>query len=548
MAKQPTKRRKPTEEQELENAYRSVSGNSHKPGKYAKSHRKAGIIVICIALIAIVIALSAGYIYFSNADMDKVIRYNVSVAGVNVGGMTQAEAIEAVRIATDNTYSRNPMVVTVLESQIQIPATCVRSFDIKAAVKAAYKYDGNAQSAAQTYVIDISPYLNLDTQKIKAKLNDLGSNYNTALSQTTYEIIGKAPQQKLVIQLGTPEYGLDLNALYEQVLAAYNNNTFSVEGSCGIIEPEPLDLDAILTEHYIAPVNASMDPKTHEIIAGTDGYGFDVESAKKQLEQASYGTKIEIPFTEIAPEVTADNLTQMLYRDELATFTATAESDHNRDTNLRLACEAINGIILYPGDIFSYNNTLGERTPAKGYKSAPMYVGDKTDLSTGGGICQVSSALYYCAMVADLEILVRKNHSIADSYVPLGMDATVTWGSIDFRFRNNSDYPIRIEASASGGNTTVTLIGTDTKDYYVKMEYEVLNTYDYEVTYQTMAANNAEGYKNGDYIEVPFTGYDIKTYRCKYNKQTDELISKDLEAQSSYQKRDGIICKIEGNA
>ncbi len=545
MAKQPIKRRRLSEEQELENAYQSVSGSSNKPGKYAKTHRKSGILVICIALIAVVVSVAAGYIYFSDADMDKIIQNNVSVAGVNVMGMTQAEAIEAVTTATAGTYGKLAMEVTVLDSKAQIPASCIRSFDVKGAVKAAYKYDPKKQTASQSpWPIDLTPYLDLDTQKIRDALDTLGSNYNTALKQTTCEVTGTAPQQMLVIQKGTPEYGLDLQALYQQVLNAYSANVFTVEGSCGMIQPEALDLDAVLAKHYVAPINASLDPKTHKVVAGVDGYGFDIEDAKKKLEQAAYGAKIEIPFTVIAPEVTADNLTQMLYRDQLATFTATAESDPNRDTNLRLACEAINGIILNPGDVFSYNDALGERTAKKGYKPGPMYVGDKTVLGTGGGICQVSSALYYCAMVSDLEILVRKNHGFAASYVPLGMDATITWGSIDFRFRNNSGYPIRIEASANGGSTTITLVGTDVKDYYVKMEYEVLNTYDYEVTYQTMAANNPEGYKNGDYIEEPFTGYDIKTYRCKYDKETDELISKDPEAQSSYRKRDGIICKI----
>lgn len=545
MAKQTGKRRRISEEQELENAYQSVSGGAHKPGKYAKTHRKSGIVIICIALVAVVVSIAAGYIYFSDADMDKVIQHNVSVAGVNVMGMTQGQAVEAVTAATSGTLGKKEMEVTVLDSKIQIPGSCIRSFDVKGAVKAAYKYDPkNQTSSLSPWPIDLAPYLEMDTQKIKDALEALGSNYNTALKQTKCEVTGTAPKQTLVIQKGTPEYGLDLQALYEQVLAAYSGNVFSVEGSCGIIEPEDVDLEAVLSKHYIAPVNATLDPKTHEIVPGVDGYGFDIAAAKKKLDEAAYGARIEIPFTAIPPEVTSDNLTQMLYRDQLATFTATAESDPDRDTNLRLACEAINGMILNPGEIFSYNEALGERTAKKGYKPGPMYVGDKTVLGTGGGICQVSSALYYCAMVSDLEILVRKNHGFAPSYVPLGMDATITWGSLDLRFKNTSGYPIRIEASAEGGSTTITLVGTDAKDYYVKMEYEVLNTYDYELTYQTMAENNPDGYKNGDYIEEPFTGYDIKTYRCKYDKLTDELISKDLEATSNYRKRDGVVCKI----
>ena len=270
-----------------------------------------------------------------------------------------------------------------------------------------------------------------------------------------------------------------------------------------------------------------------------------MEAAKKQLAETPYGTTTEIPFVAIAPNVTGADLSALLYRDELAAFSTSATSSSNRQNNLKLACQAINGIILYPGDVFSYNDTLGERTAEKGYKPAGTYMGGQTVQTYGGGICQVSSTLYYCTLVADLEILVRQNHGYNTGYMPMGMDATVDWGSLDFRFRNNTDYPIRIEASAEGSKTSVRIVGTDTKDYYVKMEYEVLETYGYSTVYETMKADNAQGYKDGDVIVTPYTGYLVKTYSCKYNKETNELISRDYVATSKYNKRDKVVCKIE---
>jgi vancomycin resistance protein YoaR len=169
-------------------------------------------------------------------------------------------------------------------------------------------------------------------------------------------------------------------------------------------------------------------------------------------------------------------------------------------------------------------------------------------MTYGGGICQVASTLYYCTLLAELETLVRENHGFVPDYVPLGMDATVSWGSIDFRFRNSSKYPIRIEATADGGSVTVSLVGTDDKDYYIEMEYEALSKEEYSVSYKTMSANNTDGYKDGDYITEPFTGYQVKTYRCKYHKDTKELISRDYVDRSTYKKRDGVICRIEGTA
>ncbi|MBQ8358817.1 MAG: VanW family protein [Oscillospiraceae bacterium] len=541
------------QQDELETAYHKKSRKKAK-----KSNRAAAVVAISFAVIAIVLCVAAGYIYFMNAELDGVILENVTVAGVDVGGMTQADAINAVRNATADTYSKTPMVVKVLESQAEIPVSHVGSLDVAGAVKAAYKFgNSGSQSKRQEqqqiamqsgYTVDITPYLKLDETAIRDILNELGANYSSTLSQSSYEVTGSAPNQTLVVNLGVPEYGLDLNKLYDQVLDAYSRNVFFVEGVCGMIEPDPIDLESINSKYYIAPTDASFDTKTFEVIEGVDGYGLDIEAAQKALTEAAYGTTVEIPFSAIKPEVTAEKLSAKLFRDQLATYTAKHNSDSDRDTNLRLACEAINGMVLYPGDVFSYNDALGERTAARGYKLGPSYAGNQTVMTYGGGICQVSSALYHCTLVAELETLVRENHSFAPAYMPLGMDAAVSWGSMDFRFRNSSDYPVRIEASATGGSVTVTLMGTNEKDYYIELEYETISEEDYSVSYKTMAADNSEGYKDGDYITEPYKGYQVKTYRCKYNSETKELISRDFIDQSVYKKRDGVICRIEGNS
>ena len=546
------------EDDELDKAYRKMSGNKGKGRKKSNVKHSATVTVILVALIAVIIFLAASYLYLENANLNGVIINNVYVAGVNVGGMTQAEAIDAVRAATLDTYSKIPMKVKVREREATIPVSCVGEFNIRKAVREAYKY-GNTGPAkkkeneqlialSKGYHVDITPYLNLDTAKIKEILWDIGSNYSTTLTQPSYTVTGEKPKQILTIKLGVPEYGLDLDTLYKQVMTAYIQNKFEAEGYCGMIEPDPIDIDAIHKEYYVAPINASFDSESKKVIDGKNGYGFDLATAKKKISEAKAGATIEIVLQVLSPDIDAKTLTSRLYKDILATYTASADSNADRNTNLRLACEAVNGTILYPGDIFSYNDVLGKRTAEKGYKPGPIYKGDETVMGIGGGICQVSSAIYYCAMMSDLEILMRKNHGFAASYVPLGMDSTISWGSIDFRFQNNSAYPIRIEATAKDGDTTITFYGTDLKDYYVKMEYDVLNTESYALSYKAYPADNPEGYKNGDYIVEPYTGYEVKTYRCKYSKETDALLSKELEASSKYRKRDGIICQILGSA
>ena len=536
------KKRKLTTAQKKQNA-RSVSSGA------------VVTITICSILLLLVLAVAGGCYYLYGFDFNGTILENVSIAGIDVGGMTRQEAIDAVNNVAHE-YGSSTLTVKVFDTQVDItPAVANAELNVKAAVWDAYRYgrsglaakrDADRQTAATDgIVVDITPYLGLNTSSVKDALSEFANYYNTTLSQSTYEVTGTAPELTLVVNLGVPEYGLNLDDVYQKVKDAYNNRVFLVETECDLIAPEPIDLQAILDKYYVAPVDATYNDK-FEVQEGKNGCGFDKDTVQSKLNETAYGETIEIPFDIIVPENNAEALAAMLYRDTLGTHTATQSSSSNRQTNLRLACEAINGVILYPGDIFSYNETLGERTEEKGYKPGASYSGDETVSTIGGGICQVSSTLYYCAMQADLKILDRECHRYAAGYVPLGMDATVNWGTLDFSFQNDKDYPIRIDASADGGSVTISLVGTDNKDYYIKMEYVVTAYYTAKTTYKTMEPNNREGYKDGDYITTPYNGYDVTTYRCKYSKATNELISKEQEAISKFARRDAVICKIEG--
>jgi vancomycin resistance protein YoaR len=307
-------------------------------------------------------------------------------------------------------------------------------------------------------------------------------------------------------------------------------------------------LDAILSEHRIVAQDAYWDTKTYKVVEAQKGLGFNTESVAQMLNDAQQGSTVTIPFVLTDPEITTEELNKRMFGDTLSTFTAESSSNSGRKNNLKLACQAVNGIILNPGETFDYNTTLGKRTSERGYKPANAYVNGETVQTIGGGICQVSSTIYYCALMADLEIVTRRNHSYPSSYIPLGMDATVSWGGPEFKFRNNTDYPIKIVATASGGDTTVSLMSYDDRDYYVKMEYEVLKKTSYSVVYKTFPADNPEGYKNGDVISTPYTGYVVNTYRVKYSKETNQEISRTFEAKSTYKHRDKVIAKVEAAA
>ena len=451
-------------------------------GKYAKksSGKTVGIIALLggIGVLLLtglfVFLLLAGYIGNLKLADDVVI------AGVKVGGMNRKDAIAAVSQAVEKTYSSRSVEVVVGNNLVILnPNVSEAELDVSKAVTMAFlkRAKGN---------FDVTPYVSINEEAVRSALVTLKEPYlKSTFTESSYKITGtrplldeehlEDPVQQLEIYTGTPSYQFSEDDLYATVLAAFGNNVDRAVYEVPTRKPAAIDLAGIHNENYVAPVSAEMDKTTFEVSQHAYGYGLDMESAEKLLAQTPYGQTVTIPFVRINPATTHEDLSSLLFRDVLSSFTSVASSQWGRDDNLRLACASINGIVLLPGEVFDYNQALGERTAAKGYKPAAAYMGAETVQSIGGGICQPSSTLYYCALVADLEIVTRVNHGYLSSYVPYGMDATVSWGGPDFRFRNNTEYPIRIEAYSYGGSVTVKLHGTDTKDYYVKMTYEVVS-------------------------------------------------------------------------
>ena len=529
----------------------------------AKKKTRSVLIVINILLLLILVGIGA-FVFLAHGPSFGKILDNVSVAGIQLGGLTAEEATALLKKEVPRIYSR-PMSVSVAPHTITItPEEAQPTLDIDGVVQAAYSYGrtGNLaqrraeQDTAATagYELDILPYLHLNNQVISARLEALHELFASELNQTSYEIRGEKPDltlpveeivpQTLVITKGTTLYTLDLAGLNQTVLDAYANGNFNVEFACSVTKPDEMYIQNIYDEHCSLPVDAVMDDK-FQISREINGYAFDLEGAIREFEALPEGQTMEVIFTVTEPEVTYQALYDGLFQDELGSCKAYQASNSYRATNLRIACEAVNGIVIMPGETFSYNDTLGERTPDKGYKPAPGYENGESVLSYGGGICQVSSAIYYCCLYADLEIVERACHMYPSSYVPFGMDATVFWRSLDFQFKNNFNYPIMIQAEADDkGTVYVKLIGTDEKDYYIKMKYVVEKEYEPETIEVELEADNPEGYKDGDVITTPYTGYDVVTYKYKYSKEDDSLLSKNREAFSHYEKRDKEVARI----
>jgi vancomycin resistance protein YoaR len=528
----------------------------------AEKKKKEKILVITLCSIAAVLLIAAIIGIFSllrpKSPKDGLIQQHVFAAGIDLGGMTPEQAKIALHQATDNTFSKLDMAVKVLDSQILLsPKDTGATLNVDAVVEAAYNYGRNGGQSQAAYTVNILPYLSLDTKYIQDQIKELGAQYSTTLKQTTHSVAGTRPNlsveeintstvhQTLTINMGTAEYSLNIDKLYQQVLDAYNINLFEVVGTCAEVAPDPVDIEALFALYCTEAVNAEIDADTLQITPEQYGYGVTKEDLRAAIENAKYGDVINLDLRYIKPDITADFYSKEMFQDTLSTYSTMSNGDAAWNTNLKLVCDLLNGTIVKSGEEFSFNQLIGEPTIRDGYAAVNTYVGKSYREVVGGGISQVASTLYNCVLMADLDVLERHTHSYAPTFVDAGFDAEVYYGQLDFRFRNSTEQPIRIDANLTGNRVTITLIGTDNRDYTVEIIYKVDKVKDTTTVYNIMSKDNPGGHKDGDILVQPITGYDISTYIRKYSKDTGALISENLITTSAYSKLDQVVVKID---
>ena len=432
-----------------------------------------------------------------------------AVDGLDLSGLPYWKALSEVkRLSPPSLRVQLPMEELTFE-----PENCGVKFAMGGAVRTARKQGGN---------VALRPYLKADEAAIRETLTRYAAKYDTLYQEATWRLTGTAPDlatdrfdpeaegQTLVVNVGVPEAHLDVDNAVEQILEAFAH-PLSRNGD--LIEltvtpervPEMPDWEALAAEVFVAPVNDAPDMENGGILPGRYGQSIDVSN----MDTPGYGDVVAFPLLYTAPEIMGEDA---LFQDVLGECETKHNTNENRNNNLRLLCQALDGHIVQPGETFSYNAVVGERTAERGYLPAPAYSGNRLVDSIGGGVCQGSTTLYNCVLLADLEVVFRACHGAKVTYVPAGLDAAVNYLTTDFRFRNQYHFPVKIQAEVSDGFVKMKLLGTDEKDYYVKME-------------TTSGEDSLAVY--------------ARSYKCKYDKQTDELLSRDVEAFSTYYKNIG---------
>jgi vancomycin resistance protein YoaR len=211
----------------------------------------------------------------------------------------------------------------------------------------------------------------------------------------------------------------------------------------------------------IEPVDASINKKTWDIIYGKTGKKVNIEKTADAVLNANEGERLNYIVENVQPEITSKDIKNKVK--VIGNYsTVLLNRSKSRINNIKLACSKLNYKILQPDEEFSFNDTVGKRSAGKGYKVAPIIVntkdGPKYKPAYGGGVCQISSTMYNAVRDCNLKVTERHPHSKKVGYVPKGKDATVSYGTMDFKFVNNRDHPIMLRFYLGKRSLTVKII------------------------------------------------------------------------------------------
>ena len=510
-------------------------------GKRAEGGGKGGFVLLGVLAVILV-----AYVLFCMwvGGNGKVLP-NVSIAGLDVSGMTQEEARTTLESAMEANGEKAVVVVeygdwsgTVNWNQLKLADVCENYGQASAwdAVRvgrehlllSGFHYLRHLLGAGTEVPIDMNGQPLIDAVTMTGIIDEAEAviEVDPALGDMRYSIEG----DKLVATKGVTcnqvigrdvQFGV-VDALVNQSFPALfrgesgeSRLTVTVKPTA----PRTPDFNAIHAELCAEVAEPTYDKQTGTVSEHTVGIDFDVKALQTAYEKAAEGETFSVPLTVTQPKDTKEAYEKKLFADVLGQATSKVSGTANRKTNVKLSAAACDGVILLPGEIFAYNETTGSRSADKGYLPAPTYNNGASVDDVGGGICQTSSTIYYAVLHTTLDVVERQNHSYATGYVPDGMDATVFYGSLDFRFQNNTNYPLKVDTESydSGGNRylRVRLLGTNETGRYAIPTNEI-----YDVVQPTDSYLADESVPRGSVVldkqQNSYRGRKAQVYRTIY--------------------------------
>lgn len=534
------------QDQEILKEAEAIIEIADKEIKQKKKTIKLLWLVIPILIIACIFFTLSTIFAILNRDSNLIVN-GISIQGVDVSGLTKEEAQEKITNVFASSLGAD---VTLLHNGEEIklsPADIYASFDIEGAVELAYQIGRTGNIFKQNYEIvaafasnyNILPGFSYAPQLLEEKVTQIEENLPDFVIQPSYFV----ENNELKIQNGKSGVVVDHKALSDQIIYTLHNlenETAQIEIPTIATEPNVINIDEIYKEVYKAAVDAHYTKEPMAVYPSSTGIDFNISIEEAKTMLAEPKDEYIIPLKVVYPEVTTNDLPAEAFPDLLATYTTRfSTSNYNRSTNIRLAVQKINGVVLMPGESFSYNEVVGKRTVARGFKVAAVYSNGEVSQGVGGGICQVSSTLYNSVLLSNLEVTERRNHTFNTGYVPAGQDATVSWGGPDFKFKNNRNYPIRIVSSVSGGSVTTQIYGLkqDT-DYDVKVTSSVIGSIPYKITYKN---DDTLGPGETKVLQKGSNGLRSVTYQIFYSNGTE--VSRREISRDTYSPHNQVVAR-----
>lgn len=527
-----------------------IEGKKNVLSKFKTKESKKVLLITLITMVVLFIAF--GILVCIN-KLNENVYNNIYIFNTNVGGYSSSELkafledknkIEfdgQIKILQDT-----EVIYTVLESDAQL------KLDVTATTNKimAFGRTGNIFVDNFNIVKALISKKNIEPEYTynDEKLNDIIKNADLSIKDRMKDnkISIDEDNKKLVITIGTSGNGIDYEKEKNQIINILKTN---YEGSnndkkiyLNIIKksPDKLNVKEIYDKVKREPKDAYIDRNSNPIKLVSEVVGLDIDINKltdivEKNKNIKEGEAIEIELNVIQPKVKLEDLNSELYNDKIAGYTTYFDpSQYARANNLKIALDYLNGKVIMPGEVFSYNDAIGDTTVAKGYQPAATFMGGKTVNEVGGGICQTTSTLYNVALMANLEIVERHQHGLPVGYVQPSRDATVYSPNLDFKFKNTRSNPIKIVTSfSSGGNLNVSLYGIkEAEEYEVELISQYLSTIPFSTKYiydpnmeqgkQVVVTNGVNGYTSQCFIRKKLNGvqvsYDLLS-KDTYNPQ-----------------------------
>jgi vancomycin resistance protein YoaR len=422
-----------------------------------------------------------GYLYKEQKGAISVISQGVYIENISLGGkkLSEAEALIQEKYGSP-----------LISKKIQIEAS------------------------NKTYVLDFSKLeARYDIDKVTAEAFSYGKEGNIL-----EKLINKKSGERKDFHLSFTYNSKPIDELIDKIEKEINKN--AVDAKISITNGQ------VKITPEVEGVKLQKDKLREAIVAQFNG------------EKSKDTVIIKAPLEVAKPKIISEKLS--VVNTLISSFSTNfSTSIANRINNIELATKAINGTILMPGETFSFNEIVGERTKERGYKEAGVIIGDKVESGLGGGICQVSSTLYNAMLTANLKAEERRNHTLPLGYVGKGLDATVDWGNIDFQFKNTLNTPIFIEGYTKNKNVYFNIYSDKelTKRTY-KMVADIYDTVQPTVKYidnPNLNEGMTQVIKNGS------AGYKVKVYRNTF--ENGKLINTELISNDYYKAIDGEISR-----